>query len=178
MNIKTSKLFLILIKTFKDEPLEKKFLNLAEAKSKLEYFCAYQERCHSEVLSKLYSLGVSTAYHDEIIVHLITENYLNEERFSRSFTRGKHINNHWGKLRIVNELKQRKITDYLVKKALSELPDELYFDTFNKISQNKWSTIKGKSIQHKKQKIIGYLFRKGYESEYIYEKIRELEKTK
>ena len=156
--------------------MEKKHLNISEAKSKLEYYCAYQERCHSEVISKLYSLEISNDLHDEITVHLINENFLNEERFSRSFARGKHKNNYWGKNRIINELKQRKITDYLITKALSELPDELYFATFNTISENKWKTIKGSTIQNKKQKVINYLYRKGFELEIIYERIRELER--
>ena len=155
--------------------MEKKYLNLSQAKSKLEYYCAYQERCHSEVISKLYSLEIAIDLHDEIVVHLINENYLNEERFSRSFARGKHKNNYWGKNRIINELKQRKITDYLINKALTELPDELYFETFNAISENKWNTTKGSSVQNKKSKVISYLHRKGYELEFIYERIRELE---
>lgn len=156
--------------------MKKKYLNLSEAISKLEYYCAYQERCHHEIVSKLYALEVSNSLHDQIIVHLINGNYLNEERFARSFARGKHKNNLWGKNRITNELKQRKITDYLIIKALSELPDELYFETFNRISQSKWNTTKASSIQSKKQKVFGYLYRKGYESEYIYERIRDLEK--
>ena len=148
---------------------------LSEAIAKLEYYCAYQERCHSEVVSKLYDLKIDTDLHDLVIVHLISENYLNEERFARSFARGKHRISSWGKNRIKNELKQRKITDYLITKALTELDDELYFSTFEKISLSKWNTTTGKNIQSKKQKVIGYLHRKGYELDLIYDRITELE---
>lgn len=148
---------------------------LSEAIAKLEYYCAYQERCHSEVVSKLYDLKIDTDLHDLVIVHLISENYLNEERFARGFARGKHRISSWGKNRIKNELKQRKITDYLITKALTELDDELYFSTFEKISLSKWNTTTGKNIQSKKQKVIGYLHRKGYELDLIYDRITELE---
>lgn len=147
-----------------------------QAKRKLEHYCAYQERCHSEVQTKLFLLQIPALLHDEIIVHLIQENYLNEERFARAFARGKHLFKHWGKIRIKNELKQRQISEYLIQKAFLELPDELYFETFDTISQKKWDSTQAPSIQQKKKKVADYLFRRGFESEYIYDKIRALER--
>mgnify|MGYP006126810111 CR=1 FL=1 len=85
-------------------------LSLAEATLKLEYYCSYQERCHQEVVDKLYQLGMKSDEIDTIVVHLLQHNFLNEERFARSFARGKHRIKSWGKIRIVNELKQRHIS--------------------------------------------------------------------
>ncbi len=82
----------------------------------------------------------------------------------------------WGKNRIISDLNYKKISPYLIKKAMEELPDELYFETFNRISSQKWNSTKAKSLASKKEKVIAYLYRKGYESEYIFDKIKELEK--
>lgn len=154
-----------------------KGLTLEQAKNKLEYFCVYQERCHAEITSKLFSLKISTSYHDEIIVHLIDHNFLNEERFACSFARGKHRISSWGRNRIIAELKLRKISSFLIKQAMLEITDEMYFETFNKISTLKWVNLTDKDLYKKAQKLIGYLHRKGYEMEFILEKITELQNT-
>ncbi len=152
------------------------FTTPEEAKKKLEYYCSYQERCHAEVIKKLNNLGVSQNQIDEIVVYLIQENFLNEERFARSFARGKHRISFWGKNRIVSELKFRNISTYNIKKALEELSDELYFDTFEKVSLSKWENTTDKSNLNKKKKVMDYLLRKGYESDIIYSRLQEFDK--
>lgn len=154
------------------------YISFEEAKRKLETFCAYQERCHTEVINKLYTLKISSSLHNEIVVHLISNNFLNEERFACSYARGKHRMSGWGKNRITSELKLRKITPYLIKKALQELPDELYFETFEKISLQKWNSINESNSLKKKQKLQAYLYRKGYEMEFIIDRTNELSREK
>jgi regulatory protein len=78
---------------------------LKDGTNKTEHYCAYQERCHEEVVSKLRSIKLDSEEIDDIIAHLIGSNFLNESRFACSFARGKHRIKHWGKIRIVNELK-------------------------------------------------------------------------
>lgn len=153
------------------------YLTIEQAKNKLEYFCAYQERCHTEVTSKLFNLKISSSYHDEIIVHLIENNFLNEERFACSFARGKHRISSWGRNRIIAELKLRKISSFLIKKAMQEITDEMYFESFEKIATQKWITLTDEDINKKAQKLIGFLHRKGYEMEFILDKITELKNT-
>ena len=103
---------------------------LEEAKKKLEHYCAYQERCHQEVISKLNSLGMISGAKDVIVSHLIEHNYLNETRFAQSFTRGKFRIKKWGRNRILRELKLRQISDYNIKKGMKEIPDSDYETTF------------------------------------------------
>lgn len=149
-------------------------LTFNEAKLKLEYYCSYQERCHLDVVDKLKQLQVSKPYIDEITVHLIQNDFLNEERFARSFARGKHRIKHWGKIRIVNELKQRQISAPNIKCALSEISDEEYQDTLEKLSERHWDTIRETNAQKKKKKFCDYLLRKGWESNLVYEKLKQL----
>ena len=143
---------------------------------KLEYYCSYQERCHVEVSEKLRSFILNQHEKDQIIVHLIEHNFLNEERFASIFSISKFHQKKWGKIRIKNELKARKISDYLVTKALKEIPSEEYEMTFENLAEKHWETITEKNDLKKRKKFCDYLLRKGWESERIYEKVKELEK--
>jgi regulatory protein len=145
-----------------------------EVQTKLEYYCSYQDRCHQEVTQKLYELGVKSNEADTLIVHLIENNFLNEERFARSFARGKYRIKGWGKIRIVNELKQRQISAPNIKCALTEITEEEYLETFDKLALRHWETIQETNALKKKKKFCDYLLRKGWESDLIYEKWREL----
>ncbi len=154
---------------------ETTYLSFDDAKHKLEHYCAYQDRCHSEVINKMFLLGITAKIHDDIIVHLIEHNYLNEERFARSFVRGKHRLSAWGKNRIISELKFRNINARLITLALTEIDDEEYYETFDRISAKKWEQITDTNILKKKQKFTSYLQRKGYNTSEIIEKTKELE---
>ena len=143
---------------------------------KMEYYCSYQERCHIEVSEKLRSFVLNSNEKDRIIVHLIESNFLNEERFASIFSISKFHQKKWGKIRIKNELKARKISDYLVTKALKEIPAEEYEMTFETLAEKHWESITEKNDLKKRKKFCDYLLRKGWESERIYEKVKELEK--
>jgi regulatory protein len=150
-------------------------LSLAEAIKKLEHYCSYQERCHQEVARKLNQFDIKKPDDDILIVHLIEHNFLNEERFARSFARGKHRIKSWGKNRIVTELKQRQISSPNIKLAMTEIAAEEYQETFEKLSERAWDGILEKNQLKKRKKFCDYLLRKGWESELVYEKVKALE---
>lgn len=149
-------------------------LTLTEAMLKLEYYCSYQERCHQEVVEKLYQLGMKGDEIDTIVVHLLQNNFLNEERFARSFARGKHRIKSWGKIRIVNELKQRQIAAPNIKAALSEITEEEYQTTFDQLAERHWHSLTERNGHKKNKKFCDYLLRRGWESQLVYEKMKEL----
>jgi regulatory protein len=153
----------------------KEVFSIKEAIKKIEHYCAYQERCHDEVVQKLRTMKMDADEIDTIIVKLIQDNFLNESRFACSFARGKHRIKFWGKNRIVNELKFRNIGQYNINLALKEISNEEYLDTFEKIATRNWESIKETNLQKKKKKFCDYLLRKGFESNLIYEKAKELE---
>ncbi len=152
--------------------------SIKEAIHKIEHYCAYQERCHEEVVQKLRSMKMESGEIDTIMAHLISDNFLNESRFACSFARGKHRIKFWGKVRIVNELKFRKITQYNINLALKEITLEEYTATFHIVSERHWNTIRETNMQKKRKKFCDYLLRKGFESNLIYEKVKELENLK
>ncbi|MDI1254964.1 MAG: regulatory protein RecX [Flavobacterium sp.] len=153
----------------------KNSFTLTEAIQKLEFFCSYQERCHNEIEVKLKAMNMIPEAIDLIIVHLINNNFLNEERFACSFARGKHRIKSWGKIRIVNELKFRNISRFNIDKALKEITDEEYLETFHKTAENNWLSIREKNAMKKRKKFCDFLLRKGFESNLVYEKVKEFE---
>jgi regulatory protein len=152
--------------------------SVKEAIHKIEHFCAYQERCHDEVVQKLRTMKMDSNEIDEILAHLIQENYLNESRFACSFARGKHRIKFWGKVRIVNELKFRNISTYNINLALKEITAEEYDTNFNALAERNWHSIKESNGLKKRKKSCDFLLRKGYESNLVYEKVKELEADK
>jgi regulatory protein len=149
-----------------------------QAQKKLEHFCAYQDRCHAEVVDKLRGFGLENKNIDEIVVYLIGQNFLNEERFAKSFARGKHRIKHWGKIRIVNELKFRGISQYNINTALKEIDPDEYLQNFDALAQRCWENLREPNLLRKKKKCLDFLFRKGYENQLIYDKLELLTRTK
>ena len=145
-----------------------------EATKKLESYCAYQDRCHKEVVTKLREMKMIPEAIDQIASHLIQENYLNEERFAKSFARGKFRIKKWGRNRIVNELKLRAISKYNIKTALAEINDKDYYETFDNLAKKRLEAIKETNIQKRKRKLADYLLYRGWESHLVYMKISEL----
>lgn len=153
----------------------KDFYTIKQAQQKIEHFCAYQERCHKEVVAKLYEMKMNADEIDQIIVQLISDNFLNEERFACSFARGKHRIQHWGKIRIINELKFRNISQTLINIALKEISPEEYLQTFHALAERNWESIRETNHLKKRKKFCDYMLRRGFESNLVYEKVKELE---
>ncbi len=147
---------------------------MTEATRKMESYCAYQERCHKEVVEKLKGMRMIPEAIDEIMGHLIQENYLNEERFAKSFARGKFSIKKWGKKRIINELKQRHISQFNIKSGLQEIDEEAYHSTLHDLAEKRLSQIQEPNVQKRKKKLADYLLYRGWESNLVYEKLKEL----
>jgi regulatory protein len=142
---------------------------------KIKQYCAYQERCHSETRDKLYSFGLNKSEVEEIISMLITENYLNEERFAIHYAGGKFRMKQWGKNKIKQSLKLKQVSDYCIRKALKEIDDSAYKKTFQKLVEQKLKTLRSeKNIFIKKRKLQDFLLMKGYESEMVREAVTKI----
>ena len=149
-------------------------LTKEQALQKVKYYCAYQERCHSEVKEKLYSLGLHKKDAEELLSNLIEENYLNEERFAIQFAGGRFRIKQWGKVKIKYELKQKQVSDYCIKKALASINENDYQKTIQKLFSAKLSTLKSeKNSFVKKKKIQDYLLQKGFVASIINELLSE-----
>ncbi len=149
-------------------PMNSKYYSKDEALQKAKQYCAYQERCHGEVKEKLYSFGMNKKEVDELLSELISGNYLNEERFAIQFAGGKFRIKHWGRVKIKYALKQKQISEYCIKKALSAIDEHDYNRTAQKIFEQKLKTLKAeKNVFIKKRKLQDHLMQKGFETDVI-----------
>ena len=111
---------------------------------------------------------------EKILLHLMQHNFLNEERFSKSFARGKFRIKNWGKQRIVRELKARYISDFNIKIALKEIPEQEYNTAFWNLFQKKKLAVNHLPIEQQKKKIAALLLYRGWESEKVYEALTSI----
>ena len=156
----------------------KQTLTKEQALQKLKHYCAYQERCHSEVKEKLYSLGVWKKEHDAIIASLIADNYLNEERFAIAFAGGKWRIKQWGRVKIKYELKHREISDYCIRKALKQIEEKEYIEVLGKIAREKYNALKDEQYLVRKKKAMDHLIHKGYEPALVNTILETMAKTR
>ena len=147
---------------------------VTEATRRVERYCIYQDRCHQEVVVKLREMRMIPQAIDHIVAHLIEHDFLNEERFAKSFARGKFNIKNWGRHRIVRELKLRDISVFNIKIALREIDEEAYHEKLDLLSRKKLVTIQESNPYKKKKKLANYLLYRGWESNLVYEKINEL----
>lgn len=146
-------------------------LTFKEAKIKAAAYCAYQERTHHEVRTKLYNMGLYGDEVEELIAELITENFINEERFAKAYAGGKFRMNHWGRLKIQAALLAKGVSKRCIKTGLNEIEDEEYQNKIELLIQKKIATIKGEDEIKTKYKLANYLINKGFEAPVIWEKI-------
>lgn len=145
-----------------------------EATRKMERYCTYQDRCHQEVLRKLREMRMIPEAIDKIMGHLIAHGFLNEERFARSFVRGKFRIKKWGRVRITRELKNRDISPYIIRMAFEELDDREYSDTLRDLARKRLSQLEGIDPRLQKKKLYDYLLYRGWESSRIYDQLEDL----
>lgn len=152
---------------------EHKSYTFQEIRQKLVNYCVYQDRCHKEIEEKMKDFLLIPEAKDEILLYLIKENYLNEERFARSYIRGKFYIKHWGKQKIKAQLKMKGISEKLIQNCMNEIHEDDYSKQIKIFAGKLLPTYKGLNDFQKKNKLIRFLVTKGYEYELIIENITE-----
>lgn len=141
-----------------------------EAKAKIESYCAYQERCHSEVKSKLFSWGFDSEEVEQLTSHLIQHRFLDEERFAEAYVSGKFKIKKWGKVKITMHLKQKQVSDYSIKKGLAQIEEADYLECINALIERKMKDLdREKDAWTKKGKVYRFVASKGFESFLIHD---------
>ncbi len=154
--------------------LQKKYLTKEQAHQKAKQYCAYQERSHYEVEQKLYELGIRKADQGEIISSLIEEDYLNEERFALQFAGGKFRMNEWGKKKIMYALKEKRVSEFSIKKALKSIDEEAYHKTLRELIEKKYELLIDEQHLIRKRKTIDFMVQKGFEFDLINNALKEI----
>ena len=147
--------------------MQRKFLTKEQALQKVRHYCAYQERSHYEVRQKLRELGIRQSDQEEIISSLIEDDYLNEERFAVQFAGGKFRMNDWGRKKIMYGLREKRVSDYNINKALRSIDEEEYEKKLHTLAEKKYELLKEEQYMERKKKTIDYLLQKGFEHELV-----------
>ena len=150
-----------------------KYYSISEALVKAQKYCAYQERSHVEVRTKLLNLGQRGHDLEEIMTTLIEKGFLNEERFAVAYAGGKFRIKQWGKNKIVQQLKMRHISDYSIKRSMQQIEDDVYRNTLKELIKKKWNSVKESNQLIKKNKVARYCIGRGYEAELVWELIEK-----
>jgi regulatory protein len=148
---------------------KQKSYTVDEALQKLMHFCAYRDRSQKEVEDKLSQMRMIQEAKEKIIISLMQEGFLNEERFARSFVRGKFRIKKWGRIKITQELKKREISSAIIKLGLSEINESDYRSTLYELAERKAEKIQETNSFIKKRKLADHLMRKGYESNLVFD---------
>ena len=156
-----------------DQPRQKKTYSKKEAKLKAADYCAYQERSQQEVRDKLYDYGLHQADVEEVISFLITEGFINEERFAKAYVRGKFHMKKWGRNKIAAGLKQHKISPYCLKKGWQEIDEEEYLKVLLELIEKKESSLKETNQFIRKKKIAQFAIQRGFESHLVWDELRK-----
>ena len=159
---------------FDDKGKKKKTYTYAEAKAKAWAYCAYQERSQQEVRDKLYEYGLRPDEVESLIAELIGENFLNEERFAKAYAGGKFRTKKWGRHKILQGLKQHRISDYCQRKGLAEIDPEEYYEALLELVRKKKEALHEKDLFTLKSKLARFVIGKGYEQDLVWEAIKEV----
>lgn len=151
-----------------------KSYTVEEALQKLMHYCAYRDRSQKEVETKLDEMRMIPEAKEKIIISLMQENFLNEERFARSFVRGKFRIKKWGRIKITQELKKKEISTPIIKLGLSEIKESDYRKTLYDLADKKAEKISEINSFKKKKKLADHLLRKGYESSLVFDCVNEI----
>lgn len=149
-------------------------LTPAQAREKIRHYCAYQERSHREVRAKLYSYGLHQHDVEELITQLITDNYLNEERFAKAFAGGKFRMKKWGRIKITHALESKGVSSNCIRIGLKEIEESSYIATLRDLLQEKWI---GHPEEHAfilRDKLSKFAIQKGYEPDLVWREVNLL----
>ena len=154
--------------------VDMKTLTPQQAKESIRRYCAYQERCHKEVRDKLYSYGLHRGDVDEILTNLITDGFLNEERFAKAYAGGKFRMKKWGRVRITHALESKGLSKNCIHIGLKEIDDDSYIATLRALITGKADTLKDDDPFVLRDKLSGYAIQKGYEPDLVWRQVYEI----
>jgi regulatory protein len=152
----------------------KKHFTPEMAYPKLKQYCGYSERCHFEVREKAFGMGLSAKEVDTLLAQLIEEDYLNEERYAIQFAGGHFRQKKWGKSKIVYSLRQKRVSEQNIKRAIREIEETDYEFVLEKLAVLKWNLLKGEQVHSRQAKTSAYLLQKGYELPLIQKTIQKI----
>jgi len=133
-----------------------------------------QDRCQWDVRQKLSEWGLLENTKNIIMIELINDSFIDEERYARSFCRGKFRIKKWGRRKIEFELKKKNISSVCIKKGMEEIDEKEYLKALENQAEKKNGLIKEKNHFKRQTKLGNYLKKRGFEANLVWEKLKEM----
>lgn len=147
-----------------------KYYSKDDALEVLRKYCIYQDRCHSEVRTRLLKLKIYGDDLEDIIVDLIQDDFLNEERFAKAFVRGKYRMKSWGRYKIKRALKEKRVSDYCIRKGMEEIIEEEYLENLERLLQKRVEIRPSSNARMLSMELMKFAQSKGY----LYEEAKDI----
>ncbi|BDD08338.1 hypothetical protein FUAX_07700 [Fulvitalea axinellae] len=148
--------------------------NYQRAKQALMSFCAYQDRCTHEAAEKAIKYGLTEEEIARLLGELQSDGFIDEERYAKSFVRGKFFYKKWGRRKIAQTLRMKNLQDELINIGMEEIPEAEYAETMADLARAKWKSVKGRNDFERKMKVLRYLAGKGFEADLARDILDEL----
>ena len=142
---------------------------------KMAKYCAYQERCVKDVRDKLKTFDIPQEEKVKILDYLLDNRFVDDERFAKSFVRGKVNQSGWGVNKIRFHLMQKGIAKDIIDEALGQTDEDLYRQRLIDILKVKSKTVKAENDYERKRKLAAYAMQKGFEASLVWEVLKDLD---
>lgn len=147
---------------------------LSKAFAKIMRYCAYRERCRSEVREKMGKIGLISEDAKVLLTRLEEEGFINEERYACMFALGKFRLKKWGKVKIRAALQGKKITETDIERGLQEIDAGAYGEVLDNLLERKLKAVSEQDPYVKNEKAARFVISKGYEPQLVWEKLKAL----
>ena len=141
---------------------------------KMAKYCAYQERCVKDVTEKLKTYDLPAKDREAILLYLLDNRFVNDERFTKAFVKGKVNQSGWGLNKIRFHLTQKGLSKELIANALQEQDAEIYRQRLIDILKAKSKTIKAESDFERTRKLAAFAMQRGFEASLVWEVLKEV----
>ena len=138
-----------------------------EALSKAAAYCSSAEHCTAEVVAKLDAWGIPAEGQARILARLVQEHYIDEARYARFYINDKFRFNKWGRNKIIQGLRAKKIPASVYAVELEGIDEEAYLDILRSLLEAKRRDVKARNSYERDCKLIRFALGRGYEMEAI-----------
>lgn len=124
--------------------------------------------------NKLFGYGLASDDVDVLLTQLISDGYLNEERFAKTFAGGKFRIKGWGRIKIIHELEAKGLTKNCIQSGLKEIDQVEYEKTLLALLEKKAAAVHEDDNYVRRDKIAKHAIQKGFEPELVWRSIKEM----
>lgn len=153
----------------------KEELSENEAKYKAEAYCSSMERCVADVEAKLEQWGATPEIKEKVIGHLLKEKYIDQRRFCAAFVRDKYRFNQWGRIKINQALRLKKIPSDVIAAGMEEIDEQEYREILAALIEQKKKSVKARSEYERNTKLIRFAVGKGFEMEAVLRCVKQVD---